>query len=148
MSTSPSLFDRAKAEIIDLHRYFADWYNAADSHPTDFSRFEKVLGEGFRIVTPDDGRIIERDSIISHVRANRSCFHGDFVIEIDDVTPGWEAAGIIVVTYVEAQCRAGVWTWRRASALFSENSSMPNGVEWRHLHETWLQAPETKQANH
>jgi hypothetical protein len=146
MSTSPSLFERAKTEIIGLHRYFADWYNAADSDQTDFSRFENVLGEGFRIVTPDDGRIINRDSIISHVRANHSCFHGDFTIEIEDVRPGWEAAGVVVVTYIEAQCRAGVWTRRRASALFTESSSMPNGVEWRHLHETWLQAPEAKQA--
>ena len=104
------------------------------------------MGEGFRIVTPDDGRIIDRDSIISYVRTNRSSFHGDFTIEIEDVRPGWEAAGIIVVTYIEAQCRAGVWTRRRASALFTESSSMPNGVEWRHLHETWLQAPEAKQA--
>jgi hypothetical protein len=87
MSTSPSLFERAKTEIIGLHRYFADWYNAADSDQTDFSRFENVLGEGFRIVTPDDGRIIDRDSIISHVRANHSCFHGDFTIEIEDVRP-------------------------------------------------------------
>ncbi|MBB4566680.1 hypothetical protein [Rhizobium leucaenae] len=148
MSKSPSLFERAKVEIIDLHRCFSNWYNSDDPDPADFSRFEKVLGEGFHIVTPDDGRIIERDSIISHVRANHSCFHGDFIIEIEDIKPGWEAAGIIVVTYIEAQCRAGAWSRRRASALFTENSSMPNGVEWRHLHETWLQAPEAKQANH
>jgi hypothetical protein len=140
MSKNRSLFERARAEIVGLHRFFADWYNAADPAQTDFTRFESVLGEGFRIITPDDARILDRDFIVSHVRTHRGSFNGDFVIEIDDVRPAWEAAGIIVVTYVEAQFRGGKWSRRRASVLFSENPSMPNGVEWRHVHETWLQA--------
>jgi hypothetical protein len=147
MSARPSLFDCAKAEIIALHRFFVDWYDAASADGADFTRFESVMGEGFRMIPPDDGRIIERDAVMAYVRANRGQFrHGDFAIEIEDVRPGWEAGGNILVTYVEAQCRADVWTRRRASALFTENSSMPNGVAWQHLHETWLQALETRQA--
>jgi hypothetical protein len=141
MSVRPTLFERAKAEIIGLHRFFVAWYDVATADKVDFARFESVMGQGFRMIVPDSGRILDRDAVIAYVRGNRASFHGDFVIEIEDVRSGWEAGGTIVVTYVEAQCRAGQWSRRRASALFTANTSAPNGVEWRHLHETWLQTP-------
>jgi hypothetical protein len=95
---------------------------------------------------PPTGSIFDRDATIELIRSNKSSFNGDFSIEIEDIRSGWEAADMIVVTYIEAQVKGGKSSRRQASALFTSSSSAPNGVEWRHLHETWLQMPETSQA--
>jgi hypothetical protein len=145
MSDMPSLFDRASAEIIDFHRFFVAWYDAATADTTDFGRCEQVFGQGFHMIPPT-GRVFERDATIELIRSNRASFNGDFSIKIEDIRSGWEAADMIVVTYIEAQVKGGKSSRRQASALFTSSSSAPNGVEWRHLHETWLQMPETSQA--
>ncbi|PZM12505.1 hypothetical protein [Rhizobium tubonense] len=145
MSGSISLFERASAEVIAFHRFFVAWYDAATADTTDFGRCEQVFGQGFHMIPPT-GRIFDREATIDLIRSNRGSFNGDFSIEIEDIRCGWEAADTIVVTYIEAQVRAGISSRRQASALFTSSSSAPNGVEWRHLHETWLQMPETSQA--
>lgn len=134
-----SLFDSARAEIVALHRFFVEWYDEATADGADFDRFERAMGEGMHMIPPS-GAMLGRDAVIGHVRANRAAFRGDFSIEIAGIRPLWEADGAILVTYVEKQARAGENTARRATALFLENPSAPHGVEWRHLHETWMQA--------
>ena len=133
-----SLFNRARDEVVSLHEFFVAWYDRATADATDFDRFDKVMGAGMKMIPPS-GDMLERDAVISYVRNNRATFHGDYAIEIADIQPAWEAGNAIVVIYIEKQERRGTKTTRRASALFVESSSAPNGVEWRHLHETWMQ---------
>ncbi|PDQ17505.1 hypothetical protein CN311_29640 [Mesorhizobium sanjuanii] len=141
MSGEPSLFSRASAEVVDLHRFFVDWFVEARADRADFDRFERVMGEGFRMVAPS-GQILDRDAVLHHVRSSRATCDGDFAISIEDIRAGWQTSDTIVVCYIEAQKRAGKHSRRRSSAVFTTSSSAPNGVEWRHLHETWLQVPE------
>lgn len=141
MDENPSLLSRASAEVVDLHRFFVDWFNAASADNADFRRFERVMGEGFCMVAPD-GQVLDRDAVLDHVSASRASCDGGFTISIEDIRAGWQAGDTIVVCYVEAQQRAGKHSRRRSSAVFTTSSSGPNGVEWRHLHETWLQVPE------
>ena len=136
-----TLFSRASAEVIDLHRFFVDWFVAARADKADFSRFERAMGEGFHMVAPD-GQILDRDAVVEHVRSSRASCDDGFAISIEDIRPGWQDSGTIVVFYVEAQLRHGKHSRRQSSAVFTTSSSAPNGVEWRHLHETWLQVPE------
>ena len=136
-----ALFIRARDEVVSLHEFFVAWYDKATADATDFDRFDKVMGPGMKMIPPG-GDMLERDAVVSYVRDNRATFDGDYAIEIADVEPSWEAGGMIVVTYIEKQERRGIRTARRASALFVESSSAPNGVEWRHLHETWMQTAE------
>jgi hypothetical protein len=145
MSDSRSFFERASAEIIAFHQFFVAWYDAPTADATDFGRCELVFGQGFHMIPPS-GRLLDREATIDLIRSSRASYNGDLSIEIEDIRCGWEAADMIVVTYIEAQVRAGVSSRRQASALFTSSSSAPNGVEWRHLHETWLQMPETSQA--
>jgi hypothetical protein len=142
MSSNPILFERASAEIVALHRFFVEWYNVPTAATADFSRFERAMGEGFHMIPPD-GRVLDRAAVLGYVRGNRGTAAGDFAIDIEDIRAGWESDGTIVVIYVEAQLKAGKASRRQASALFTTNPSAPGGVEWRHLHETWLQMPET-----
>ncbi|TPM49658.1 DUF4440 domain-containing protein [Mesorhizobium sp. B2-2-3] len=141
-ATTESLFSRASTEIIELHRFFVDWFVASRVGKADFSRFERVMGEGLAMVTPD-GTVLDRDAVVDHVRASRASCDEAFAISIEDIRPGWQTGDAIVVLYVEAQLRGGKHSRRQSSALFTTNPSAPNGVEWRHLHETWLQMPES-----
>ena len=142
MSGKPSLLSRASAEIVDLHRFFVDWFVETRADKADFSRFESVMGEGFGMIAPS-GQILDRGEVLDHVRQSRATCDDDFAISIEDIRPGWQADDTIVVCYIEAQLRGGKHSRRRSSAVFTTSSSTPNGVEWRHLHETWLQMPES-----
>ncbi|NLR97846.1 DUF4440 domain-containing protein [Rhizobium sp. P38BS-XIX] len=142
MSQESSLFQKARAEVIDFHRFFEAWYDAETAGSTDFDRCERTFGHAFRMIPPT-GRIFDRAETIELIRTNRASFRGDFSIEISDIHSSFETENTIVLTYVEAQMRAGKYSRRQASALFTASSSAPNGVEWQHLHETWLQMPET-----
>ena len=139
MSQNASLFDLASAEIIAFHRFFVSWYDAATADGVDFGRCEQVFGPDFHMIPPT-GRVFDRSETMELIRGNRASFNGDFTIDIEDIGTLWEDGGMILMTYVEKQDRRGVKTARRASALFTKNSSAPNGVQWRHLHETWMQA--------
>ncbi|RUY33655.1 hypothetical protein EN981_29135, partial [Mesorhizobium sp. M7A.F.Ca.CA.001.13.2.1] len=76
MSGEPSLFSRASAEIIDLHRFFVDWFVAARANTVDFGRFERAMGKDLSMVAPD-GHILDREAVVDHVRASRaSCDDG------------------------------------------------------------------------
>lgn len=141
MSEESSLFRKASAEVLDFHRFFEGWYDAATADSIDFGRCEHTFGQAFRMIPPT-GRIFDRDETIELIRANRATFRGDFAIEISDIRASFETEDTIVLTYVEAQSRAGKYSRRQASALFTASSSAPNGVEWQHLHETWLQVPD------
>jgi hypothetical protein len=136
-----SLFDRASKEIVDLHVFFVEWYDKATASASDFARFDRVMGPGMQMIPPS-GAILDRETVVDYVRKNRGTFNGDFAIEITDISPAWEASGAICLTYIEKQQRTGVNTARRATVFFTESSSAPNGVEWRHLQETWLQTAE------
>ena len=135
-----SLLSRASAEVVDLHRFFVDWFDKRRCEAADFSRFERVMGEDFTMVVPT-GQLLDRAAVLGYVKASRGTFDGDFAISIEDIRPGWQSGDVIVLTYVEAQQRAGQASRRRSSTIFTVSSSAPNGVEWRHLHETWLQVP-------
>ncbi|QKD05039.1 DUF4440 domain-containing protein [Mesorhizobium loti] len=141
MSGRPSLFSRASAEVVDLHRFFVDWFVPARADTVDFDRFEHVMGEDLGMVTPD-GIVLDRAEVVDHVRSSRASCDDSFTISIEDIRPGWQSADTIVVFYVEAQLRGGKHSRRQSSAVFTTSSSAPNGVEWRHLHETWLRVPE------
>ncbi|MBZ9861944.1 hypothetical protein [Mesorhizobium sp. CA12] len=135
------LFSRASAEVVDLHRFFADWFVAARADRVHFGRFEAAMGEGLTMIAPT-GQILDRKAVVEHVRSSRATCDDGFAISIEDIKPGWQARDTIVILYVEAQLRGGKHSRRQSSAVFTASSSAPNGVQWRHLHETWLQVPE------
>lgn len=141
MSQGSPLFEKASTEVLDFHRFFEAWYDTATADGTDFGRCERTFGEAFHMIPPT-GRMFDRAETIELIRANRASFRGDFTIEISDIRASFETEDTIVLTYIEAQSRAGKHSRRQASALFTASSSAPNGVEWQHLHETWLQMPD------
>jgi len=105
----------------------------------EYDRAEAAVPDDFEIVSPTGDR---RDG--KTLRADLRNGHGTFAdadppfeIRVANVRTRAESADSCLVTYEEWQRADGGWEGRVSSALF-RRADAPNGVEWVHLHETWL----------
>jgi hypothetical protein len=137
---------RCRNEVIELHRFFEDWYNGViEESDEQFSRLEMALGEGFLIISPD-GRKTARKPLLTSLRRLHASHCNDpspFRIWIGNVTVRPLTERIVLVTYEEWQENDGERKGRLSSALFRNNAKGPNGLEWLHVHETWLRQEES-----
>jgi hypothetical protein len=137
-----SMESRCQAEVTELHRFFQDWFNGAipDDDET-FARFAGVMDAGFVIVTPE-GRTVERAALVEGLRGAHGRWRQEGKdpgrIWIDKVDVRHEGDGLTAVTYEEWQKFDGRVRGRISTALLRANSGTPNGIEWLHVHETWL----------
>ncbi len=129
-----------KTEIEELHRFFVDWFCADTDPAADDSRFADVLAPEFLLISPG-GVARDRTATIDLIRAARGSAHGqDFAIWIERFDTRLLTDDLTLVTYEEHQRRNGKATVRLSTALFRRRPESPNGVEWLHVHETWLPA--------
>ena len=139
-SSENDLSRRCLAEVDDLHSFFVAWLGGAED--ADFARCEAAPGPGFQIVEPD-GSVIDRDPLLRALGAAKGK-HKDagrpFDILIEESRARTLSDTLCVVTYIERQMVRGRATARRSTALFRRRAGGPNGVEWQHLHETWITA--------
>ena len=138
---SDDLATRCLAEIVDLHAAFEDWMGQVE--PTvDFGRCRAALGPGFHIVEPD-GRVRDRDSLLPGLEAARGARADPtdpFRIRIEEAEIRLVDGRFCLATYVERQRGGGRLSARRSTVLFRDRPGGPNGVEWLHVHETWINA--------
>lgn len=132
------MYNQATKEIKELHQFFVDWYTAKVPDTT-FKRCEKVLGPSFTIIDPN-GNVLTREKIINYVRDSygKKDESLSFNIWIEEVQHRWTNNGTHVLTYQEWQEEAGNRTARLSTVVFVENDQTPSGLEWVHVHETWL----------
>ena len=137
-STEHDLGRRCLAEVDDLHAFFVAWLGGDEE--ADFARCEAALGPGFQIVEPD-GTVIDRDPLLRALGSAKGK-HGDperpFDIRIEESRARTVSDALCLVTYIERQSVRGKPTARRSTALFRKRAGGPNGVEWLHVHETWI----------
>jgi len=133
-----SFRDRCEDEIVGLHRFFQRWYlGECDPHGEEFSRVSDVLTEDFRMVNPD-GVQVARSDLLSGLRARHGTKREGFQIEIENVTYRMLGRGLAAVTYEEWHEEGRHRKGRLSTAIFRDHDDAPNGVEWVHVHETWL----------
>jgi hypothetical protein len=129
--------ERCCSEIIELHQFFQDWFNAVISDTdAEFSRFADVMADTFVIVSPA-GKLQERAPLFAGLRAAYGKRPG-IRIWIEDVRVGFHQEGIAIATYAEWQQLGEAITARLSTVVFRERPDAPNGLEWLHVHETWL----------
>jgi len=129
-------FLHIEAEIVQLHQFFQDWFNGeVEPSEKNFSRLSDVLGESFRLVSPD-GRIHERQTLLDGLFQAHNARQG-IRIWIEEVGVLHWFDQLILATYQEWQQIEGSVTTRMSSVLFGKKDSTPNGLEWLHVHETW-----------
>lgn len=135
------MFERCEAEVLELHRFFEEWFGGElDDSPESFSRLSDVLSERFLMISPS-GERHDRRSVLSGVRERHGSHRApgrSFRIRIENLEGRHRADGLYLVIYEEWQEIDGVTRGRASSALFHERDDTPHGVEWLHLHETWL----------
>ncbi len=133
---------RCEKEVLELHRFFQDWFNGV-LEPTDedFARFRDVMAEGFVIVTPG-GSLREREALVSRLRSAHGSWRRDGQpagrLWIENVRFHRREGALALVTYEEWQETGDGTRGRLSTALFRPREDAPNGVEWLHVHETWL----------
>lgn len=136
-SVGMTFAEDCEREVRELHDFFAEWY-AGDYR--DAERLDRVLARDFELVAPGGARN-DRRAVIEWVEGNRGQYADadpPFSIDIESFDPRMAEGNHCLVTYVERQSAPQGETTRRSSALFRRAGGTPNGVEWVHLHETWL----------
>jgi len=128
---------RAETEIRELHEFFQQWYRGALGAEA-FRRFEDVVGPAFEIVLPD-AEVLDREEILDAVRSRRGQ-EPDASLWIREVHVVEANDQFIIARYQEWQRRDDADPQGRLStAVFSIDETAPNGLIWRHVHETWLE---------
>ena len=129
-------------EIEELHAFFEDWFTGRIAATGEgYARFESVLAPDFVIIGPG-GDEVGRTPILQRVEsAHGSRPEGGFRIWIENTRVRECRPDRCLMTYEEWQEIDGVAKGRLSTVVFGARAGTPNGVEWMHVHETWL--PET-----
>jgi hypothetical protein len=132
---------QCQREVVELHAFLVGWMTAAVPRSVaTFARFADVLADGFALISPR-GVFTERRPLLRELEAAYG-IHGagevPFNIEVRNFRHRYTEGMLCLVTYEEWQQLAGAATGCLSSAWFRARSDTPHGVEWLHVHETWL----------
>ena len=127
--------ERCEAEIVELHRFFEDWFNERAGR-LDLTRLSEVLAPDFTMINTD-GRLTRRRALLDGLDAARGAKNG-LRISIEETTVLSHVGEVVLAVYEESQELNGQKNRRSSSVMFRENPKKPNGLEWIHVHETWL----------
>jgi hypothetical protein len=86
---------------------------------------------------PPSGAMLTGPGVVAMLQSARGSRAQGFAIRIE-VQDARKLGDLALILYDEHQDIGGATTLRRSSALFSADASAPEGVVWRHLHETWI----------
>ncbi len=128
-------------EIIDLHQFFQDWFNAEiDNTEKEFARFSEVMADDFEIISPSGIRTVknELEQKLSQAYGFRVNEASPFRIWIENIEVRQIEKELYISTYEEWQEIDGESKGRLSTALFKTKSDTPNGLLWLHVHETCL----------
>lgn len=127
----------AVEEVRRLHDAIGAWFRGETD---DLAPFADAMADEFRIVSPD-GTTSDREAVIAGLRGARGAHAGEtppFRVEIRDPEVRASPGDCRLVAYEEHQRAGGEWTGRASTALLRPADDAPAGVEWVHVHETWL----------
>jgi hypothetical protein len=126
----------AEAEVRARHAFFVDWFTGR-ADEADFDTCARAFAPDMRRIGPE-GAVQDRDAVLAMLRAARDARPEGFAITIAMGPAQGLASDTVLVTYDEGQTASGRHTLRRSTAVFTADAAAPEGVVWRHLHETWI----------
>lgn len=140
-TTRPGLAELCGDEVHALHRTIEGWL--AGTLPESrqaFARFSDALAADFVIVHPS-GTTATRAGVIARLWRAHGAEGQRFRIGIRNLVCRLEAPPWCLLSYEEWH-HGDVPTGRISTALFRQ-ADRPLGLEWVHLHETWLPTGES-----
>ena len=143
---SPSFEQSCAREAVDLHTFFRDWLTGVlPRTPAEFERFRLAMGAGLTVISPR-GTVSARDDILTEFEALHGQLAdkaGQFEIAVENFRCLRDLGETLLCSYEEWHRLGGESSARLTTVLYGRNPDAPLGVEWLHVHETWLpgQAP-------
>ncbi len=136
---------RFEAEIREFHDALTDWFTGGSPRTeAGYAGLADVVPADFVLISPA-GVVTEGTPLMARMEGAHGVHSGvPFSIRIENCRLRVSQAPYCLGTYEEWQERDGVTTARLSTALFRTNAGLRHGLEWLHLHETWLDghAPE------
>ena len=130
--------------MVELHDFLRDWLTGAlPRTEAAFARFKDALGAELVVISPR-GTETGRAAIIDELEASHGAVQAtDFEIWIENYRCRRVFGDLALVTYEEWHRLDDETSARLTTALYRRRDDAPAGVEWLHVHETWLpdQAP-------
>ncbi len=123
-------------EVVELHQFFEDWFNGQIG-ADDFDRFSGVLAQDFTMIGPD-GRLTHSQPLLEALGEAGGSKNG-LQIWIENTVVLTRSGDLTLAVYEECQDLQGKKNRRRSTVLFRDKPVNPNGLEWIHVHETWLE---------
>ena len=128
-------------EVVQLHQFFEEWLGGKLAKTqTNYERLTAVINPDFHIISPDGQVTIYEPLLAGLWQAHAS--RPNFRLWVKEVTVRPLSSQLALTTYEEWQEIVGKVTARVSTAVFRQKANAPHGVEWLHVHETWLQIRE------
>ena len=128
-------------EITELHRFFVEWMTGELPRTGEaFARVADVLADDMTMITPT-GEVMACPPLLTALEAAHGVFtppDQTFRIWIENFDCRFVLGDLCLATYEEWQDRSGDIKGRLSTVLFRRHEGAPNGVQWLHVHETWL----------
>jgi hypothetical protein len=133
-----------EAEVREFHVALEDWFSGRlPREPDAYAALTDVIPDDFVLISPR-GAVGEGRKLMDQIEGAHGVQSGvPFAIRIENCRLRVAEGGYCLGTYEEWQTRDGATTARLSTVLFRANPALRHGLEWLHLHETWLegQAP-------
>lgn len=138
-----TLEERCEAEVVELHEWIEQWSNA-ELPLTDeaFARFGDVIATSFLIVDPDGTTSAQTPILEALRKAHGRWEPAHYPIRIDIrnfrlLHSSGEHALAMYEEWHESEI-GKLKVGRLSTVLFGPSATAPNGLEWLHLHESWV----------
>ena len=130
------MYEPCCREVERLHRFLEAWLEGRIPRTEEgFADFRDALADDFVIVHPG-GQRESKETVANGCWQAHGAKPAPFSIEIRNCARRYDDGRICLLTYEEWQ-RGAESSTRISTALF-RRSRDEGGVEWVHLHETWL----------
>ena len=138
---------QCEREAVELHDFLRDWLIGRLPRADEaFSRFKGVMGEDLLVISPRGTTttrvplLQEFESIHGQLAAKADAFE----IWIENFELKRQLGDAVLFTYEEWHRLEGRTSARLSTVLYGARPDAPNGVEWLHVHETWLPGQEAE----
>ena len=130
---------RFEAEVREFHDALTGWFSGTLARTEQgFSGLADVIAEDFVLISPR-GVIDQAAPLMAGIEGAHGVQSGvAFSIRTENHMLRFADGSHCLGTYEEWQEREGVTTARLATVLFRVRAELRHGLEWLHLHETWL----------
>ena len=132
---------QCEQEVIGLHKFFEQWFKAEVANDKEtLNRFHSVLADEFMLIMPT-GNFTFKDQIVKQIESGYGSHEKDeisYELWVQNINCRLIENNLCLVTYEEWGRVNGEINARLSSALFRKKEGTINGVEWIHVHETFL----------